>query len=144
MNKQNISDPRVAEVFNGYPRAIRMKLHLLRTLILDVAATTAGVGRLEETLKWGQPSYLTTETGSGSLIRLDQVKSKPGYCAMYFHCQTTLVETFREMFRNELVFESNRCILLRIDKPVPVKQLRECIAMALTYQLNKKATCAPR
>ena len=66
----------------------------LRRLILDTAKTTKGVGPIEETLKWGQPSYLTPETKSGSTVRIDQVKAEPGQYAVYFHCQTNLVETF--------------------------------------------------
>jgi len=43
-------------VFNTYPNGIKKKLLLLRQLILDTASETEGVGDLEETLKWGQPS----------------------------------------------------------------------------------------
>ena len=44
-------------------------------LILDTAKMTKGVGAVEETLKWGQPSYLTTATKSGSTIRINRIKS---------------------------------------------------------------------
>jgi Domain of unknown function (DU1801) len=141
---KEFGNPQVAAVFAAYPRVINAKLQRLRKLIFEVAATTQGVGPLEETLKWGLPSYLTTQSGSGSTIRLDQVKSKPGYYAMYFHCQTTLVETFRDLFRNQLHFEGNRCILLKAHEPMPLTQLRECIALALTYHLAKQATRASR
>jgi hypothetical protein len=60
----------------------------LRRLILDTARTTDGAGRIEETLKWGQPSYLTPETKSGSTVRIDHVDGKQ--YAIYFHCQTDL------------------------------------------------------
>lgn len=59
----------VASVFRSYPAALRPMLLALRELILDVAARTDGVGPLTETLKWGQPSYLTAETGSGTTVR---------------------------------------------------------------------------
>lgn len=88
----------VAAVFRGYPKASRDKLAALRRLILETAAATEGVGTLEETLKWGQPSYLTTATKSGSTIRLDQVKSASNQYAMYFHCQTDLVATLRALY----------------------------------------------
>ncbi len=68
------SDPAVEAVFSTYPKPIKAKLLALRRLIFDTAKTTSGVGALEETLKWGQPSYLTTETKSGSTIRIDRVK----------------------------------------------------------------------
>jgi hypothetical protein len=60
------SDPAVDGVFDAYPKPVKAKLLALRRLILDTAKATQGVGELEETLKWGQPSYLTTESKSGS------------------------------------------------------------------------------
>jgi hypothetical protein len=61
-----IADSTVEAVFDAYPRPVRAKLLALRRLILDTAKRTEGVGRLQETLKWGQPSYLTSETGSAA------------------------------------------------------------------------------
>ena len=90
----------------------------LRRLIFDTAKSTGGVGALEEALKWGQPSYLTPESKSGSTIRIDQVKSSPGQYAVYFHCQTDLVETFRELYP-ELSFSGNRAIVLDAAEKAP-------------------------
>ena len=69
------ADPAVDAVFAAYPKPLKAKLLALRRLILDTAKKTEGVGALEETLKWGQPSYLTTLTKSGSTIRIDRVKA---------------------------------------------------------------------
>ena len=111
---------------------------VLRRLIFDTARTTKGVGRLEETLKWGQPSYLTPETKSGSTIRIGQVKSAADQYAIYFHCQTDLVETFRELYPREPRFGGNRSILLDANNEFPRAALRHCVALALTYHLNKR------
>ena len=59
MKDRQITNPQVAAVFNNYPENMRKKLMFLRELIFDTAAATEGVGKLEETLKWGEPSYLT-------------------------------------------------------------------------------------
>jgi hypothetical protein len=99
---------------------------------------TRGVGRLEETLKWGQPSYLTPETKSGSTIRIDQIKSATNQYAIFFHCQTGLVETFRELYPGEFSYEGNRCILLDAAEKLPEPALRHCVGLALTYHLNKR------
>ena len=131
-------DPAVAAVFEACPPAVRKRLLRLRSLIFKAAAETEGVGALEETLKWGQPSYLTSETKSGSTIRIDRHKSGDGRYAMFFHCQTHLVDTFREIFRDELAYEGNRAIVLDAEQDVPEDALRHCVAMALTYHLNKK------
>lgn len=112
-SRSRIASSAVADLFESYPPQLRSKLKELSGLILDVAATTPDVGALGEMLKWGQPSYLTTETGSGSTIRIDRVKSATPRYAMYFHCQTDLVETFRELYPDNLKFEGNRAIAFR-------------------------------
>ena len=106
-------------------------------LILDTAKATKGVGAVEETLKWGQPSYLTTATKSGSTVRIDQVKAVPGQVAIYFHCQTDLVATFRELYP-KLRYGGNRSILLSADDKLPEAELRHCVGLALTYHLRKR------
>ena len=131
------SDPAVDAVFSAYPKPLKAKLLALRRLILDTAVATKGVGELQETLKWGQPSFLTPETRSGSTVRIDQVKPKPGQYAVYFHCQTNLVETFRELYP-ELRYGGNRSILLDAQDKVPEAALRHCVALALTYHLKKR------
>jgi hypothetical protein len=133
------SDPKVAAAFSSYPKRLREKLLVLRRLILDTAKRTAGVGELEETLKWGQVSYLTSESKSGSTIRIDQVKAEPDRYAIYFHCQTNLVDTFRELYP-ELTYVGNRCILLDATEELPKDELRHCVGLALTYHLNRRKT----
>ena len=115
----------------------------LRRLIFDTARTTEGVGALEEALKWGQISYLTSESKSGSTIRIDQVKSTAGQYAVYFHCQTDLVATFRELYP-ELSYGGNRSILLDVADQLPKSALRHCVALALTYHLNKRKAARAR
>jgi hypothetical protein len=124
-------------VFDAYPKPVKAKLLALRRLIFDTAKNTSGVGALEEALKWGQPSYLTTESKSGSTIRIDQVKAEAGRYAVYFHCQTDLVETFRELYP-ELRYGGNRSILLDAADTLPEAALRHCVALALTYHLRKR------
>ena len=133
-----IENPEVAAVFGSYPNDIKKKLVFLRRLIFDVASRTDGVGELEETLKWGQPSYLTTHSKSGSLVRIDRIKSHEGKYAMYFHCQTTLVDTFKEMYQGLFEFGGNRSIVFSVKDKVPVDELGHCVSMALTYHLNKR------
>ena len=135
---KRFSDPRVASLFKAYPPAVRARLMALRELVLDTAAKTTGVGRLRETLKWGQPSYLTEETGSGTTVRIDRLKAGDGY-AIYFHCQSGLVGQFRELYPETFTYESKRAIHFAAMDRLPVRELRHCIALALTHHLRKKA-----
>jgi hypothetical protein len=134
--KDRSSATAVDAVFKAYPHPAKAKLLALRRLILATAKATPGVGRIEEALKWGQPSYLTTETKSGSTVRIDRVSANQ--CAIYFHCQTDLVATFRELYPDQWSYGGNRCILLSAEDKVDEVALRHCIALALTYHLNKR------
>jgi Domain of unknown function (DU1801) len=132
-----ISDSGVASVFKAYPPGIRAKLMALRELVFDTAEKTTGVGRLTETLKWGQPSYLTKETGSGTTVRIDRLKTGDGYAA-YFHCQSGLVQQFRELYPDTFKYAGKRAIVFDSSDRVPAKELRHCLALALTHHSRKK------
>lgn len=134
----------VSQIFDRYPAEIRGKLFALRELIFEVAASTDGVGRIEETLKWGEPAYATTESGSGSTIRIDWKKSAPSQYAMYFHCKTTLVSTFRTMFPKDFKFEGNRAIVFGESDQIPTDALALCIEASLTYRLKNRSRPARR
>ncbi|MBI3561150.1 MAG: DUF1801 domain-containing protein [Gammaproteobacteria bacterium] len=133
-------NPAVAAIFKAYPTSLRTKLRLLRQLIFNTAATTVGVGELYETLKWGQPSYLTLKSKSGSTLRIDQIKSQPGHYAMYVHCQTTLIEDFKEIYPDLFKYVGNRSIVFNVADRIPINALRHCIGLALTYHRNKKSS----
>ncbi len=124
--------------FSVYPKPVRTKLLALREMIFDVAKKTLGVGKLEEALRWGQPSYLTPETGSGSTIRIDYIKNEPDKYAMYFICTSGLIEDFKELYKDEMKFVGNRSIVFDIGDRLPEVALRHCISLALTYHLRKK------
>jgi len=124
--------------FDGLPPPLRERLLELRQLIFDTAASTPGVGELEETLKWGEPAYLTSKSKSGSTVRINWKKSRPSQYAMLFNCHTTLIETFRTLFPDDFSFEGNRAILFDKAGTVPIDALSFCIAAALTYHLPRR------
>ncbi|MDC9595081.1 DUF1801 domain-containing protein [Xenorhabdus sp. IM139775] len=122
-------------VFNHYPERYQKALLMIRALLFDIASKTEGVGAITEMLKWGQPSYLTLETGSGTTIRLDRFGDS--HVAIFFHCQTTLIDTFRTLFP-ELNYSKNRAIVFDPKNDLPTDELSICIEMALSYKLKKK------
>lgn len=133
-----IANPAVASVFDAYPQDVRQKLLTLRQLILDTGANTPQVGAIEETLKWNEPAYVTSETGSGSTIRIDRKPRSDSKYSMYFNCNTTLVDTFRTLFPKSFRFVGNREIVFDANDKIDVRALQTCISMALTYHLKKK------
>ena len=131
---QPFDGPNVERAFAAFSNDVREGLLFLRALIFDPAARTRGVGRLEETLKWGKLAYLTSETKAGSPSRLRCPKS--GGFAIYVHCQTSIVSDFRALFPNEFYYEGNRAMNLRAAESFPTEKLRFFITSALTYHLR--------
>ena len=132
------SDLAVKAHFDAYPPLVRKKMLALRELIFETAAKGEGVGELQETLKWGEPAYVTTQTKSGSTVRIDWKSKTPDRYAVYFNCQTSLIEDFRSMFPNEFTFEGNRALSLGLEQQVPKDSLAFCIGASLVYHSSKK------
>jgi hypothetical protein len=129
--------PEVHAKFAAYPPVPRKRLLALRELVFRVAALAPGVGAIDESLKWGEPTY-TTLNKAGSPFRMDWKEKTPDQVAMYFHCQTDLVEVFRTLFPKDFRFEGNRALILALPSKVPEDELTFCIAAALTYHLKKR------
>jgi hypothetical protein len=124
------SNLEVKKVFDAYPNNVRIKMMFLRQLVLDTAKEIEEIKSIEETLKWGEPSYLTK---IGSTIRMDWKKSNPDQYAMYFHCKTKLIDTFKEIYKDKFNFEGNRAIVFNIKDKVSVNELKHCVSLSLTY-----------
>lgn len=133
-----IENPEVAKIYDSYPMQIREKLMYLRGLILETGATVECVGEIEEMLKWGEPSFLTAKSKSGSTIRIDWKGPQEDEYAMYFKCTANLVPAFKERYPETFRYGGDRSILFSINDNIPVRELRNCITLALTYHLNKK------
>jgi hypothetical protein len=130
------ADPAVKAVFDRYPPILRERLLQLRSLIFDAAKVIEKHCPLVETVKWGQPSYLPARPRIGTTVRIDRLKGSADHYALYFHCQTMLVPSFRSLYPDCLTFEGNRAILLSLAQELPAQEVRHCIAMALCYHLK--------
>ena len=128
------SNPEVKVVFDKYPDGIRDKIENLRRLIFETANEIEEITKLEETLKWGEPSYLTKK---GSTIRIDWKPKAPEQYAMYFSCSSTLVETFKKVYGDIFVFEGKRAIVFQLEDEIHEKEFKSCIRAALTYHRVK-------
>ncbi|MDX8387828.1 MAG: DUF1801 domain-containing protein [Ghiorsea sp.] len=124
----------VRVVISKYPEHIQKNLLELRQLVFEVAVEVGDVADVEETLKWGEPSYLRK---GGSTLRFDWKPSKPKQYAMFVNCKTRMIETFREFYGDVLTFEGNRAIIFDVDDKVPTEILKHCIKIALTYHRVK-------
>jgi len=129
-------NPAVAAVLDAYPAPLRERLIRLRALIYETAAETDGVGPLEETLKWGEVSYLTSESGSGTTVRIARDK-KSGQPTIFVNCQTDLLSRYRVLYPEAFGYDGDRGVVIG-DTPDEAA-LKHVIALALTYHAGKKA-----
>ncbi|NIY92865.1 DUF1801 domain-containing protein [Vibrio diazotrophicus] len=126
-------DKLVKDRFDQYPANARVRLEKLRSLVLQIA-TELNLGEVEESLKWGEPSYSVI---TGSPVRLDWKMKSPNNCYLFFNCQTSLIDTFRELYSEELEFQGNRAIILSLSEPLPETPIKHCLELALTYKRRK-------
>ncbi|EOW9225170.1 DUF1801 domain-containing protein [Vibrio vulnificus] len=126
-------DKVIKDHFDEYPDNARVRLEELRNLVFQVASELE-LGEVDETLKWGEPSY---SVKTGSPLRMDWKLKSPNSYYLFFNCQTKLIDTFRELYSDELVFQGNRAIVLSLSKPLPETVIKSCIELALTYHQRK-------
>ena len=108
----------------------------LKTLILAAAQSAPEIGPLEESTKWGQPSFAPLKRNIGSSVRIELRDN--GDAALMFICTSGLVDEFRELYEEQLTFEGKRAIILpdgRIDER---NALTHCIQRALNHKLRQK------
>lgn len=128
------TDPKVEVIFANYPDFIRDKMQHIRNLVRETAEETEGISVMEETLKWGEPSFVTKH---GSTLRMDWKEKTPKQYALYFQCTSRLVDTFRLVFDHQFQFEGKRAIVFQINQKIPETELKACIKASLTYHKVK-------
>ncbi len=125
----------VSAVFNAYPNEARAGLEILRDLIFDRATELPSIGRVTEDLRWGQPAYLTPDTGAACSLRIGTVRG--GDFALFVHCQTPLIQNFvRELGVGHRV-QGSRAVLFKTAQEIAAPALSILIGQALTYHLAK-------
>jgi len=123
----------IKQKFISYPAEVSVVLIQVRELILSVAEQD-GISDLEETLKWGEPSYISK---SGSTIRFDYKQKSPQQFCIYFNCKTKLIDTFKELYGDTFVYQGNRALVFELNQKLPNKELAHCISLALRYKKIK-------
>jgi len=128
------TDPKVDTVFDNYPDHVKEKMLTLRKLVIETAEETKVISEVDETLKWGEPSFVTK---IGSTLRMDWKAKNPNQYALYFQCTSRLVSTFKLIYKDHFHFEGNRAIIFSMDQKIPTSVLKDCIKASLTYHKVK-------
>jgi hypothetical protein len=125
--------PEVRAAFDAAPPAARAGMLVLRSMIVGQAARLPQVGRIEEALRWGQPAYLTPDTGAACSLRTGQLRD--GGFGLFVHCRTTLIEEFRAGPGGACRTEGTRAVLFRTAADIAEGSVGMLIAGALTWHL---------
>ncbi|WP_406646991.1 DUF1801 domain-containing protein [Aliisedimentitalea scapharcae] len=135
--KQPFSSDLVQAVFDSSEPEAREGMLALRQLIFETAANLPKVGPVTEALRWGQPSYITEQTKSGTPIRLGVPKT--GGFALFVHCQSRVIPEFQQKFPAWDRVEGTRAVLF--SKAADIESLRHgwLVERALTYKLTRRS-----
>lgn len=129
-----ITSPKVETIFANYPPFVCNKMVYLRKLVIETAKEMPEVEVLEETLKWGEPSFVTK---NGSTLRMDWKAKTPHQYALYFQCTSRLVNTFKLVFGQKFQYEGTRAIVFNLNQVIPELELKKCIQATLRYHKVK-------
>lgn len=122
----------VQAVFDAAPLHARETMLRLRTLIFEVAANLPEIGRIHETLRWGQPAYVTSKR-AGASLRI--AVPKTGGVALYTHCQTSLIADFTATFPGMDRVEGSRAVHFEDATQIDPVRHAMLITSVLTYHL---------
>lgn len=136
-DQKNLRNKHVEGLFNNFPGDIGKSLLHIRAMIYEEAHANPSVDQLEESLKWGQPSYVS-KNKAGTPIRLGVEKKSPGTFGLYVNCSTSLIETVKHIYGDKLTYDGNRGILFHENDTLPEETLRHVINLAMTYHMNTK------
>ncbi len=126
-------DEKIKAAFLNFDRAARSSLLAARHLILSMTDKLDRVSSIEESLKWGQPSYAPVPK-TGTPIRLGVTKT--GAPTMFVHCQTTLVSDLEADNAHGLKTIDNRAVLLPSGDLADHPGLLNFVRLAFTYHVK--------
>ena len=128
----------VRAAFDACPPEQRSGMMILRNLIFARAAEFPIIGPLTEGLRWGQPAYLTPDTGAACSLRIGMAPG--GDVALFVHCKTGLIQSFAAGPGAGLRIQGTRAVLFKTATDIPAPAILLLIGQALTYHLAKTTT----
>ncbi len=120
---------KIRDVFMRVPDPARSGMLYLRDKLYEIAKTIPATKGLDESLKWGQPSYVP-KSGIGTPLRLGQTDEGFG---LFVHCQTTVISEFASLTSNVNI-DGNRGVLFTSMDEVKGSNLEPMICHAMTYK----------
>ncbi|TBR41412.1 DUF1801 domain-containing protein [Marinomonas agarivorans] len=125
--------PDIEQKYQVYPAPAQDMFLQLRALLFATADNDMDYP-LEETTKWGEPSYIMK---GGTTIRLDWKSKTPDYFCIFFNCKTKMVATIKELYGDTFLYQGSRAIMFSLAEPLPEQALKHCFFFAMRYHKLK-------
>lgn len=109
-----------------------------RAVFHDIAAQNA-LGPLDETLKWGKPSWRPKRPRTGSTLRMDWQPNAPHRLSLFVDCKTDLAARMADLYADVLTNDGRRAMGLALTAPLPEQAIAHLAQMTFTYHLKKTA-----
>lgn len=132
----NPANADIVTAFKQYEPDAAKTLLTVRDFIFETVQEHPVIGQLVETLKWGEPAYLTERPKTGSTLRLGQTRHDK-YPALFVNCKTDLIAQFREIYPDSFDYVGVRALVIQADPKALKEELKHCIALAMTYHKRK-------
>ncbi|EMY62785.1 hypothetical protein [Leptospira terpstrae] len=136
--KYSIPSESLSEYYSNLTPIMLDKVMEIRGWIYELAQSDERIGEIEECLKWGQPSFLTPKTKSGSTIRIGKVDDLE--FALYFNCKTTIAEEIAHEYP-EWNCDGKRALYFKVNQKLSKTKLIACLQKALLYHKRKSNIC---
>lgn len=131
--------PEVAATVAIWPDPAQRAFHGIRAIIHQAAAAVPQVGLLTETLKWGEPAWLTAASGSGTTLRIGWKSARPDRIAVLVNCRTGLIATLRDIYPDSFHYEGSRAACVALDAPLPDQAIDHFARLAQSYHRRAPA-----
>ncbi|MBO6792556.1 MAG: hypothetical protein JJ895_01505 [Balneolaceae bacterium] len=121
----------IKPIIERYPDNVKTRFIEFKELLLNTASALEDVTKIDEDIKWGEPSYMSN---IGSPVRFGWSEKRSDQFRIHFICSTNLVETFHRVYPDLFLFDGNRGLIFDPDKSLESEPLNNCLKMALRYK----------
>ena len=126
----------VQAVYAACSGPVRQGMLRLRELVFAQAERMPQIGPVTEALRWGEPAFLTVQTGAACSLRIGPAKH--GGFGLFVHCKSGLIPAFASGPGAGLRFAGARAVLFDSAAAIDPVQISLLIGQALGFHLVKR------
>lgn len=132
---QNAPAP-LLELIASWPAPAQHATWACRTLFHEIAREN-DLGRLSESLKWGQPAWRPERPRTGSTLRLNWSPAAVDHLAFYVDCKTDLAARMQHLYPALPFNDGRRHIAISLAGPLPEKAIAHLAVMTFAYHRKR-------